>query len=101
MVLLLDLLIWRWKSYYQLFWLGKLRWLTSNFHTVVRQVDLNEAWDTSKVSINWYWHWWFDGILWNLPGPWVQDFTMSVWNQFLEGTDMARKNCFSRLKFST
>ena len=28
---------------------------------------------------------------WNVTGPWVQDFTMSVWNQFLEGTDMQRK----------
>ena len=51
----------------------------------------NQVWDTDKVQLI--------GIgigagsmsSWNLPGPWVQDFTMSVWNQFLEGTDMARK----------
>ena len=55
--------------------------------------DLNDsgAWDTDKVVLI--------GIgigagsvsSWNVTGPWVQDFTMGVWNQFLEGTDGARK----------
>ncbi len=55
--------------------------------------DLNDsgAWDTDKVVLI--------GIgigagsisSWDVTGPWVQDFTMGVWNQFLEGTDGARK----------
>ena len=55
--------------------------------------DLNDsgAWDTDKVVLI--------GIgigagsisSWNVTGPWVQDFTMGIWNQFLEGTDGARK----------
>ena len=55
--------------------------------------DLNDsgAWDTDKVVLI--------GIgigagsvsSWNVTGPWVQDFTMSVWNQFLAGTDGIRK----------
>ena len=55
--------------------------------------DLNNngAWDTDKVVLI--------GIgigagsisSWDVTGPWVQDFTMGVWNQFLEGTDGARK----------
>lgn len=55
--------------------------------------DLNDngAWDTDKVQLI--------GIgigagsvsSWNVTGPWVQDFTMGVWSQFLEGTDMSRK----------
>lgn len=55
--------------------------------------DLNDsgAWDTDKVVLI--------GIgigagsvsSWNVTGPWVQDFTMGVWNQFLEGTDGERK----------
>jgi len=55
--------------------------------------DLNDsgAWDTDKVVLI--------GIgigagsisSWNVTGPWVQDFTMGVWNQFLEGTDGIRK----------
>jgi hypothetical protein len=55
--------------------------------------DLNDsgAWDTDKVILI--------GIgigagsisSWNVTGPWVQDFTMGIWNQFLEGTDGARK----------
>tara|TARA_B100001113_G_scaffold150291_1_gene123261 strand:+ start:149 stop:622 length:474 start_codon:yes stop_codon:yes gene_type:complete len=55
--------------------------------------DLNDngAWDTDKVVLI--------GIgigagsvsSWNVSGPWVQDFTMGIWNQFLAGTDMQRK----------
>ena len=55
--------------------------------------DLNNsgAWDTDKAVLI--------GIgigagsisSWNVSGPWVQDFTMGIWNQFLEGTDMQRK----------
>ena len=55
--------------------------------------DLNNngAWDTDKAALIGV------GIgagsmsSWDVTGPWVQDFTMSVWNQFLEGTDMVRK----------
>ena len=55
--------------------------------------DLNDsgAWDTDKVVLIGF------GIgagsisSWNVTGPWVQDFTMGIWNQFLEGTDGARK----------
>ncbi len=51
----------------------------------------SEAWDTDKAVLI--------GIgigsgsisSWDVPGPWVQDFTMGVWNQFLEGTDLQRK----------
>lgn len=55
--------------------------------------DLNDsgAWDSDKVQLI--------GIgigagsmsSWNVSAPWVQDFTMGVWNQFLDGTDMIRK----------
>ncbi len=64
------------------------------WHLIFTQLcDLNDsgAWDTDKVVLI--------GIgigagsisSWNVTGPWVQDFTMGVWNQFLEGTDGIRK----------
>ena len=59
----------------------------------IQLCDLNDsgAWDSDKVQLI--------GIgigagsmsSWNVSAPWVQDFTMGVWNQFLDGTDMSRK----------
>ena len=55
------------------------------------ELNENQAWDTDKVQLIGV------GIgagsmsSWNVSGPWVQDFSLGVWNQFLEGSGDNRK----------
>ena len=55
------------------------------------ELNENQAWDIDKVQLIGV------GIgagsmsSWNVSGPWVQDFSLGVWDQFLEGSGDHRK----------